>query len=191
ISTQTIRQQNLLTLRDALSTIPGITVGAGEGGGGYGDSINLRGYSASNDITVDGVRDSAQYSRTDPFNLQQIEVYNGANSVYNGSGSVGGTINLVQKTPQATDLTVLEAGVGTDDSYRATVDRNLRVSDMVAVRLTAMYHENDVPRPDVGKYERWGIHPSVTPGLDSPTRTEKRRVGKACDMKCRFRGWPY
>src|SRR3546814_13287491 len=85
------------------STIPGITFGAGEGGGGYGDSINLRGYSASNDITVDGVRDSAQYSRTDPFNLQQIEVYNGANSVYNGSGSVGGTINLVQKTPQRSE----------------------------------------------------------------------------------------
>lgn len=170
ISTQTIRQQNLLTLRDALSTIPGITFGAGEGGGGYGDSINLRGYSASNDITVDGVRDSAQYSRTDPFNLQQIEVYNGANSVYNGSGSVGGTINLVQKTPQATDLTVLEAGVGTDDYYRATVDSNLRVSDMVAVRLNAMYHENDVPRRDVEKYERWGIAPSVTLGIESPTR---------------------
>src|SRR3546814_11596017 len=98
------------------STIPGITFGAGEGGGGYGDSINLRGYSASNDITVDGVRDSAQYSRTDPFNLQQLEVYNGAHSVYNGSGSVGRTINLVQKPPQATDLPVLEAGVGPSDT---------------------------------------------------------------------------
>src|SRR3546814_12526560 len=126
-------------------------------------------YSASNDITVDGVRDSAQFSRTDPFNLQQIEVYNGANSVYNGSGSVGGTINLVQKTPQATDLTVLEAGVGTDDYYRATVDSNLRVSDMVAVRLNAMYHENDVPRPDVEQYERVGIPPSVNVAMGSPT----------------------
>ena len=35
ISDQTIRRQNLLTLRDALTTIPGITFGAGEGGGGY------------------------------------------------------------------------------------------------------------------------------------------------------------
>ena len=104
ISDQTIRRQNLLTLRDVLATVPGITFGAGEGGGGYGDSINLRGYSASNDITQDGVRDSAQYSRTDPFNLQQIEVYNGANSVFSGSGSVGGTINLVSKVPQPTDL---------------------------------------------------------------------------------------
>ena len=40
--------------------------------------------SANNDITVDGVRDSAQYSRTDPFNLEQLELTNGANSVYGG-----------------------------------------------------------------------------------------------------------
>jgi len=115
VSDQVIRKQNLLTLRDALATIPGITFGAGEGGGGYGDSINLRGYSANNDVTVDGVRDSAQYSRTDPFNLQQIEVYNGANSVFNGSGSVGGTVNLVSKSPQANDLTILQGAIGTDD----------------------------------------------------------------------------
>ena len=170
ISNQTIRQQNLLTLRDALSTLPGITFGAGEGGGGFGDSINLRGYSANNDITVDGVRDSAQYSRTDPFNLQQIEVYNGANSVFNGSGSVGGTINLVQKTPQADDLTVLEAGVGTDDYYRAAVDSNWRLSDMVAFRLNGMFHRNDYPGRDVEKMKRWGIAPSVTLGIESPTR---------------------
>jgi catecholate siderophore receptor len=170
ISNQTIRQQNLLTLRDALATIPGITFGAGEGGGGFGDSINLRGYSANNDITQDGVRDSAQYSRTDPFNLQQIEVYNGANSVFNGSGSVGGTINLASKLPEASDLTVIEAGIGTDNYYRAAVDSNLRVSDLVAIRLNGMIHRNDYPGRDVEKYKRWGLAPSVTVGIDSPTR---------------------
>ena len=72
ISRGTIEAQNLLSLRDILSTVPGITFGAGEGGGGFGDSINLRGYSANNDITVDNVRDSAQYSRSDPFNVEQI-----------------------------------------------------------------------------------------------------------------------
>ena len=67
-----IAEQNLLNLRDILGTLPGITFGAGEGGGGYGDSINLRGFAGSNDITVDGVRDSAQYTRTDPFNLDHV-----------------------------------------------------------------------------------------------------------------------
>ncbi|UUL82200.1 TonB-dependent receptor [Sphingomonas qomolangmaensis] len=169
ISDQTLRKQNLLTLRDALQTVPGITFGAGEGGGGYGDSINLRGYSANNDITQDGVRDTAQYSRTDPFNLQQIEVYNGANTVFNGSGSVGGTINLVSKVPQARDLTIMSAGIGTDQYYRASVDSNVRVNDLVAVRLNAMVHRNDVPGRDVEQFERWGVAPSITIGIDGPT----------------------
>lgn len=169
ISDQTLRRQNLLTLRDALATIPGITVGAGEGGGGYGDSINLRGYTASNDITVDGVRDSAQYSRTDPFNLQQIEIYNGANSVFNGSGSVGGTINLVSKVPQPEDLTIVQAAVGTDNYYRGAVDTNLRLSDLIAVRLNAMYHQNDYPGRDFEQYQRWGIAPAITVGVGSRT----------------------
>lgn len=169
ISDQVLRKQNLLTLRDALQTIPGITFGAGEGGGGYGDAINLRGFTANNDITVDGVRDSAQYSRTDPFNLQQIEVFNGANSVFNGSGSVGGTINLASKLPSRENLTIIQGAVGTDDYYRTTIDSNVRANDFIAVRLNAVYHENKVPRRDVERYQRWGIAPSVTLGIDGPT----------------------
>ncbi len=169
VTQEALRQQNLLTLRDALATIPGITFGAGEGGGGYGDSINLRGYSANNDLTVDGVRDSAQYSRTDPFNLQQIEVYNGANSVFNGSGSVGGTINLVSKIPFSRSATTVQAAIGTDNYYRASVDSNWRLNDLIAVRLNAMYHENDVPGRDVESYQRWGVAPSITIGVDGDT----------------------
>ncbi|SEJ32878.1 catecholate siderophore receptor [Sphingobium sp. AP50] len=169
IGNQTIQKQNLLTLRDVLSTIPGITFGAGEGGGGYGDSINLRGQSANTDISIDGVRDSAQYSRTDPFNIEQIEVTNGSNSVYGGSGAIGGNINIVTKRPKAVDETLVQAGIGTSDYYRATIDSNVRVSDFAAVRLNAMYHENDVARRDFDRYERWGVAPSVKFGVDGPT----------------------
>lgn len=169
IGNQTIQKQNLLTLRDVLATVPGITFGAGEGGGGYGDSINLRGQSANTDITIDGVRDSAQYSRTDPFNLEQVEVINGANSVYGGSGAIGGTINLVTKRPKAVDETLIQAGIGTSDYYRATIDSNMRLSEQIAIRLNAMYHENDVPARQVDRYERWGVAPSVKFGVDGPT----------------------
>lgn len=170
ISNVTLRQQNLLSLRDALSTLPGITFGAGEGGGGYGDSINLRGQSANTDIQIDGVRDSAQYSRSDTFNIEQVEVVNGANSVYSGGGSIAGTINLVTKRPQNEDLTILQAGVGSDNYYRATVDSNVKLSDTIAVRLNAMFHRNDVPGRDVEYMHRWGVAPSVTFGLGTDTR---------------------
>lgn len=170
LTNQVIEQQNLLTLRDVLTTVPGITFGAGEGGGGYGDSINFRGYSANTDITVDGVRDSAQYTRTDPFNLEQIEVTNGANSVISGAGSAGGNINIVTKRPQAEDRIVVSGGIGTDEYYRGTVDANQRVAENVAVRLNAMIHRNDVPGRQVERFERWGVAPSITVGVDSPTR---------------------
>jgi len=169
VDAETLKQQNLLTLRDALTTLPGITFGAGEGGGGYGDSINLRGYSANNDITQDGVRDSAQYSRSDPFDLQQIEVYNGANSVFSGSGSVGGTINLVSKVPVEREFTTVSAAAGTDDYLRATVDTNQLIGDSIAVRLNAMAHRNDYPGRDVENYKRWGIAPAITFGIGKPT----------------------
>lgn len=169
LTAKTIEEQNLLTLRDVLSTVPGITFGAGEGGGGYGDSITLRGYSANTDITVDGVRDSAQYTRTDNFDLEQVEVVNGANSVYGGAGSVGGSINIVTKRPLERTQVVVNGGVGTDDYYRGTVDANVRASEFIAFRVNAMVHQNDVPGRDVENYERWGVAPSVTLGIGGPT----------------------
>ncbi len=190
ISDQVIRKQNLQTLRDVLQTVPGITFGAGEGGGGYGDSINLRGYSANTDVTVDGVRDTAQYSRTDPFNLQQIEVYNGANSVFNGSGSIGGTINLVSKVPTGETLTIVQGGIGTDNYYRAAVDSNVRVNDLVAFRLNAAYHRNDIPGRDVEYYKRWGVAPSVTIGIDGPTSLTFAYLHQRDDNKPQY-GVPY
>ncbi|WP_306673834.1 TonB-dependent receptor, partial [Tahibacter caeni] len=162
-------QQNLLSLRDVLSTLPGITFGAGEGGGGFGDSINLRGFAASNDIQLDGVRDSAQYSRTDTFNLEQIEVVNGANSVYSGAGSVGGTINLVSKAARQGEFNHLSAGVGTDAYARVTLDSNQMIGESTALRVNLMGHRNDVAGRDVEQMKRWGFAPSIAFGLGSDT----------------------
>lgn len=164
-----IEQQNLLGLRDILSTLPGITFGAGEGGGGYGDSINLRGYSANTDIFVDGVRDAAQYTRSDPFNLQQVELTNGANSVYSGAGSVGGSINLVNKRPLEADFAALTGALGTDSYGRLTFDANRSWENGLAGRLNVMVHQSDVPGRDVETVERWGIAPSFTFGLGADT----------------------
>ena len=161
-------QQNLIALRDVLSTLPGITFGAGEGGGGYGDSINLRGFSANSDITVDGVRDSAQYSRTDTFNLEAIELVNGANSVYSGAGSVGGNINLVSKAAREGDFSSCRLGAGTDGYGRMTARQQHRPRTTAPpLRLNAMVHQNDAPGRDYEKFERWGVAPSVAFGLGS------------------------
>jgi catecholate siderophore receptor len=170
IPKEVITDQNVLTLREILGNVPGVTFGAGEGGGGYGDSINLRGYSANSDILVDGVRDSAQTSRSDPFNLQQVEVFKGPNSAYAGAGSVAGNINLVSKTPELDDFMNFTGALGTDAYYRSTADINHRLGPTMAARLNVMGHSNEVAERDYVENERWGVAPSISFGLGTPTQ---------------------
>ncbi|MFP3560866.1 hypothetical protein SB861_61320, partial [Paraburkholderia sp. SIMBA_049] len=47
-------------------------IGAAEGGQ-IGNNVNLRGFTAQNDIYLDGFRDRNQYYR-DTFDLEQLEV---------------------------------------------------------------------------------------------------------------------
>ena len=71
---EVIEQQAASTLRDVLRNVSGISMAAGEGGGGpAGDNLTLRGFGARNDIFVDGIRDFASYTR-DTFNVEQLEV---------------------------------------------------------------------------------------------------------------------
>ncbi|UTH32503.1 TonB-dependent receptor [Ectopseudomonas hydrolytica] len=173
VPAEVIREQQALSLRQVLSNVSGITFNAGEGGGGSGDSINIRGFSANANLQIDGLRDSAQTSRTDTFNIEQVEVIKGPNSVFGGAGTTGGSINIISKQPLQRDFTEIGAGLGTDNYHRLTLDTNQTLDGVgvgSAVRLNLMAHENDVPGRDQIDRERWGIAPSLALGLSEATR---------------------
>src|SRR5688572_20333087 len=118
------QEQGATTLRDILRNVPGISMQAGEGGGGLpGDNLSIRGFSARNDVFIDGVRDYGAYSR-DPFNIEQVEVAKGPSSSTTGRGSTGGSINLVSKMPRLNPFYAGTLGVGTDGYGRLTMDLN-------------------------------------------------------------------
>src|SRR5687767_10922918 len=146
------REQGATTLRDVLRNVPGISIQAGEGGGGLpGDNLSIRGFSARSDIFVDGVRDYGAYSR-DPFNTEQVEVFKGPTSAAFGRGSVGGSINMVTKRPGLKSLYSGTLGFGTDEYKRFTLDVNQPLKDAgletSAVRLNGLYHDADTPGRD-------------------------------------------
>lgn len=173
VSPKVIQEQQALSLRQVLSNVSGITFNAGEGGGGSGDSINIRGFSANSNIQIDGLRDSAQTNRTDTFNIEQVEVIKGPNSVFGGAGTTGGSINIISKQPQNQAFTRLGGSIGTDNYYRMTLDSNQPlegVGDNSALRINLMGHQNDVPGRDNIDRERWGIAPSLRLGLSDTTR---------------------
>ncbi len=173
ISEAVIREQNATTLRDVLRNVPGITMQAGEGGGGLpGDNLTMRGFSASNDIFVDGIRDVGPYSR-DTFNLEQVEVVKGPAGSIAGRGATGGSINLVTKTPQLTTAYGVQLGFGNADYRRSTLDLNQPVAALgrgAAVRVNAMWQDTGIAGRDVVENGTWAVAPSLAFGLGSPTR---------------------
>ena len=68
IPQQIIEQTAATSLQDILRTSPGITFGAGEGGQPLADRPFIRGQASSNNVFVDGLRDSGGQQR-EVFNL--------------------------------------------------------------------------------------------------------------------------
>ncbi|HEY9284350.1 MAG TPA: TonB-dependent siderophore receptor, partial [Pyrinomonadaceae bacterium] len=174
IPRQLIEQQGATTLRDVLRNVPGLTMTAGEGGAPAGDNLTLRGFSARNDVFVDGVRDLGPQSR-DPFNLEQVEVVKGPGSAYTGRGSAGGAINLASKSPTLAPSFGGTLLFGNDDTRRVTADINtplarLGLGPRAAFRLNFLAHDSAVAGRAAGEQERYGVAPSLSFGLGTPTR---------------------
>ena len=170
-----IEKQAATTLNDVLRNVSGISMAAGEGGGGpAGDNLTLRGFGARNDIFVDGIRDFASYTR-DTFNVEQVEVVKGPASAQTGRGSTGGYINLFSKQPKADAFATGTFGVGLPGYLRATADLNVSGEEIgvgggSALRVNLMFHDADTPGRDHVETQRWGIAPSIAFGLGTSTR---------------------
>ena len=173
VSKAVIEAQGATTLRDVLRNVPGITMQAGEGGGGLpGDTLTMRGFSATNDIFLDGVRDVGPYTR-DAFNLEQVEVIKGPSSAFGGRGSTGGAINLATKSAGLQSIRQGTVGVGSSGYQRTTADLNAPVKALGAggaLRLNAMWQDTGVAGRDVVNNRSWGLAPSLGLGLDGRTR---------------------
>lgn len=168
-----IEQQGATTLRDVLRNVPGLTMTAGEGGVPAGDNLTMRGFSARNDMFVDGSRDLGPQSR-DPFNMEQVEVIKGPNTAFTGRGSAGGAVNMVSKVPGLRPVYSFGLNFGTDATRRVTGDINVPLDkigiERAALRLNGVAHHSGVAGRDATESDRWGIAPALTFGLGTPTR---------------------
>src|SRR3546814_7269908 len=81
-----------------------------------------------------------------------------------------GSLNIVSKLPVAETFAAGAVSVGNADYKRATADINYRVNDLIAFRINGMWHDQDVAGRDAIWQKRWGIAPSVTIGVDGPTK---------------------
>lgn len=169
INEEVMKQTGVTSLADALKTTPGITFGSGEGGNPVGDRPFIRGSDSQSSMFVDGMRDIGSSSR-EVYNLESVEVIKGSDSAYAGRGGAGGSINLSTKKAKDEDFVAGDVGVGTDKYKRATLDLNRKLNETTGLRLNAMAHGADVPGRNGPDNKRWGIAPTVTFGMNTPTQ---------------------
>ncbi len=162
-----LQEQGLANLQQALKTVPGVTLNAGEGGA-HGDTVNLRGFPANDDFFLDGLRDTGYYTR-DTFDLDAIEIYKGTASTLFGRGSTGGVINQVSKTPFMTGAASGVLQGGTNDQFRGTADVNHVLGDGMALRLNVMDERSGVAGRPFVLNRRWGVAPSLELGMGGQT----------------------
>jgi catecholate siderophore receptor len=179
---EVFNHQGAFTLSDVLRNTPGITFAAGEGGNvASGDSFFMRGFDASNNIFVDGVRNLGAVSR-DVYNLEQVEIAKGPAGADTGRGGSSGYVNLVTKQPRMTPSYGAGLSYGSADVKRLTADVNQPLSigkqgDWLrgsAVRLNGLWQDGGVPGRDNVENKSWAMAPSVALGLGTPTRVVLR-----------------
>ncbi|SIT16632.1 TonB-dependent receptor [Insolitispirillum peregrinum] len=166
---EVIEQQKATSLDQVLRNVPGITVSTGEGNGGQnGDQFRIRGLSARGDIYSDGLKDFGVYTH-DVFNTETVQVIKGPSGDGFGVGNSGGLINQSTKQASLTSKNTVQQSIGSGSLTRTTADINQKISDTVALRVNALYHDQETPDRDGIEAERKGVAADLGVGLGTDT----------------------
>ena len=116
-----------------------------EGDGGS----RMYGYSAATFVRQRGIKmglPSQNYFTTtgtaDSYNIDRVDMARGPNSAVFGAGGVGGTMNSMTKQAEVSrSITELQLRLGSFETYRVTLDVNRPITEKLAIRVNALYHD--------------------------------------------------
>lgn len=152
---EVMQDKQVTSIRELARQTPGITLGTGEGGNAFGDVLFIRGFRATSDSYIDGIRDPSVSIREN-FMTEQVEIVKGPSGSIAGRGTTGGAVNLVTKKPQDQNFGTLATTIGTDATRRVAADINQVLDPTFSVRANGMWQEADVAGRDEVFDNRWG-----------------------------------
>ncbi|MBG8555484.1 TonB-dependent receptor [Hymenobacter guriensis] len=160
VSQQTLEQQQVLRLSDAIVNVSGIYVTSATGG--TQEELGSRGFAyGSNNTFKNGVRFNNGIM-PEASSLESLEVLKGSAAILYGNVAAGGVLNLVTKKPKFERGGSLGLRVGSFGFWKPMVDVYGAVgqSDKVAYRLNTTYERGNSYRDEV-KSERVYFNPSL------------------------------
>ena len=129
----------------AIRNVSGVSQ-SGSSNYGFFNNYTIRGLNMN--FLRDGVPDATTvngYSRS-LADVERVEVLKGPGSALYGSGSPGGSVNLVSKKPQKTDAYSLSNSYGSFDTYETTADMTGPVpfsKEYFSYRFIANYYNTE------------------------------------------------
>ncbi len=180
IGRKQMEAQNAQSVTEVLRYVPGVTIETyGPDPKGY-DWILMRGFNAqSTSSYLDGLRQvSSSYSffRTDPYQLDSVEVLRGPSSALYGQSDAGGLVNKTSKKPTEENIRQVELELGSNQRKQAAFD----ISGPVNENKSVLYRVVGVARDANTQFSysdgsdiednRLMIAPSVTFKRDEDTR---------------------
>jgi iron complex outermembrane receptor protein len=127
ISRNLLQDLGAESMYDATRYFSGVSNGRGTGAGGILDRQNLRGFESFS-RTVDGLStfllpgNIGFQANFEPQFIERVEVVKGPDSILAPTGSPGGSINVITKSPQAVAASALTVQVGNYNAGKVTVD---------------------------------------------------------------------
>ncbi|MGC3981997.1 MAG: TonB-dependent siderophore receptor [Steroidobacteraceae bacterium] len=144
VTEQTIKEQGITNLADALRNVAGVSRSSTYG---YYDSYTIRGYDAAySSLFVDGLQfNSLSGTNHELAGLEQVEVIKGAASILYGATPLGGIVNLVSKRPRAENFLETSVATGSYNLIESSVDANAMFNDNGSVlgRMNIVYRDAD------------------------------------------------
>ncbi len=176
IPKEVIRDQQAISVEEALQNVSGISYGGSDGG--RDTNIGIRGFGTGFSglpLLRDGFRQYGSFQGIpEVANLEQIEVLKGPSSILYGQIEPGGILNLVLKKPLPEPFYELELQAGNRDRVQPRIDFNgpLTADGTVLARLSALYKHEDNFRGFDTPTDRFAIAPSLTWKISDRTKVD-------------------
>jgi outer membrane receptor protein involved in Fe transport len=186
---------NIGDLNEAINWTVNATTTPDDGGGqlfGGTGSTTIRGVGSNatnRNFFVGG-------SNPSTYNLERMDYARGPNSILFGTGTLGGTANLVVKSARiGRNSTEVRAEYSSWKSYNTTIDANYSINKKVASRVVATWQDSSTWR-DWERRQRKGVSPSVTFDVTPKTRLsiigdwyEQKAIGGMNALNEALAGW--
>lgn len=124
VTSKVLETQQAPSIRDALANVSGVTFQESPQGR---PSLAIRGFEDTNTL-VNGVFDSSA-ALTNVFAVERVEVLKGPQAILSGSNSLGGSVNIVTKKPQAAPIRTVLAQYASHEDVTLAGDIAGPVSD--------------------------------------------------------------